>query len=40
MAQRRRLVRLFELGIPVTPYDEQEGALAFDLVSDRSDGEP
>ncbi|MFT3798536.1 putative zinc-binding metallopeptidase [Microbacterium sp.] len=39
VAKRRLLVQLFELGLPVTPYDEQEGGLAFDLVSSRSSGE-
>lgn len=38
-AKRRLLVQLFELGLPVTPYYEQEGGLAFDLVSSRSSDE-
>lgn len=39
-AKRRLLVQLFELGLPVTPYYEEEGGLAFDLVSSKSSGEP
>lgn len=33
---RRLLVQLFTLGLPVVPYDEREGGLAFDLLSSRS----
>ncbi len=40
VAKRRLLVQLFELGLPVTPYYEQEGGLAFDLLSSRSNGRP
>lgn len=36
---RRLLVQLFALGLPVVPYYECEGGLAFDLLSSRS-GEP
>jgi hypothetical protein len=36
---RRLLVQLFALGLPVAPYYEQPGGLAFDLLSSRS-GEP
>ena len=39
-AKRRLLVQLFELGLPVTPYYEREGGLAFDLVSSRSGNGP
>ncbi|MGA1836773.1 putative zinc-binding metallopeptidase [Herbiconiux sp. 11R-BC] len=37
--KRRLLVQLLDLGLPITPYYEQEGGLAFDLISSRS-GEP
>jgi hypothetical protein len=33
IAKRRLLVRLFELGLPVTPYYEKPGGLGFDLLS-------
>ena len=33
---RRLLVQLFALGLPVVPYYEREGGLAFDLLSSRS----
>jgi hypothetical protein len=36
VAQRRLLVQLFELGLPVVPYYERDGGLAFDLLSSRS----
>jgi len=37
VAKRRLLVQLFELGLPITPYYEREGGLAFDLLkSDRT----
>ena len=39
VALRRLLVQLLELGLPVVPYYEREGGLAFDLLSSRS-GEP
>ena len=39
VALRRLLVQLFELGLPVVPYYERDGGLAFDLLSSRS-GEP
>ena len=39
VALRRLLVQLLELGLPVEPYYEREGGLAFDLLSSRS-GEP
>jgi hypothetical protein len=39
VALRRLLVQLLDLGLPVVPYYEQEGGLAFDLLSSRS-GEP
>lgn len=39
LAKRRLLVRLFELDLPVTPYYEQPGGLAFDLVSSQTSGE-
>ncbi|ALJ21217.1 zinc-binding metallopeptidase family protein [Microbacterium sp. No. 7] len=39
IAKRRLLVQLFQLGLPVTPYHEKEGGLAFDLLSSRSTGE-
>ncbi|MGO1315777.1 MAG: zinc-binding metallopeptidase family protein [Cellulomonadaceae bacterium] len=38
-AKRRLLVRLFELDLPVVPYYEQAGGLAFDLVSSQTTGE-
>ena len=38
VAKRRLLVQLFDLGLPVTPYYESEGGLAFDLLSSRSGG--
>jgi hypothetical protein len=38
VALRRLLVQLFELGLPVVPYYEREGGLAFDLLSSRSGG--
>jgi hypothetical protein len=34
--KRRLLMQLLELGLPITPHFEQEGGLAFDLVSSRS----
>ncbi|GAA0994329.1 zinc-binding metallopeptidase family protein [Subtercola frigoramans] len=37
--KRRLLVQLNDLGLPVVPFYEREGGLAFDLVSSRS-GEP
>ncbi|MDD2859412.1 MAG: putative zinc-binding metallopeptidase, partial [Candidatus Nanopelagicales bacterium] len=37
--QRRLLVQLLNLRLPVTPYYERDGGLAFDLLSSRS-GEP
>ncbi len=40
VAKRRLLVQLSDLGMPITPYYEQDGGLAFDLVSSRSSGEP
>ena len=39
VALRRLLVQLFEMGLPVVPYYERDGGLAFDLLSSRS-GEP
>jgi hypothetical protein len=39
VALRRLLVQLFELALPVVPYYERDGGLAFDLLSSRS-GEP
>ena len=36
LAKRRLLFQLYELGLPVVPYYEQEGGLAFDLVSSTS----
>ena len=36
--KRRLLVQLADLGLPVTPWYEQEGGLGFDLLSSRSDG--
>jgi hypothetical protein len=36
VALRRLLVQLLELGLPVVPYYEQDGGLAFDLLSSRS----
>jgi hypothetical protein len=39
-AKRRLLVQLRDLGLPITPYYEREGGLAFDLLSSRSSGEP
>jgi hypothetical protein len=36
VALRRLLVQLFDLGLPVVPYYEQDGGLAFDLLSSRS----
>jgi hypothetical protein len=39
VALRRLLVQLLDLGLPVVPYYEREGGLAFDLLSSRS-GEP
>lgn len=36
VAKRRLLVQLLDLGLPVTPYYEREGGLAFDFVSSRS----
>lgn len=39
-AQLRHLVyQLLELGLPVSSYDQQEGGLAFDLISSQSTGE-
>ena len=37
--KRRLLVQLLDLGLPITPYDERPGGLAFDLLSSFS-GEP
>ncbi|GAA2226002.1 putative zinc-binding peptidase [Herbiconiux moechotypicola] len=37
--KRRLLMQLIDLGLPITPYYEQEGGLAFDLVSSLSNGE-
>jgi hypothetical protein len=34
--KRRLLVQLLRLGLPITPYYEQEGGLAFDLLSSTS----
>ncbi|CAN5567063.1 putative zinc-binding metallopeptidase [soil metagenome] len=34
--KRRMLIQLFALGLPVTPYDERPGGLAFDLISSYS----
>jgi hypothetical protein len=39
VALRRLLVQLFELGLPIEPYYQREGGLAFDLLSSRS-GKP
>lgn len=36
VAKRRLLVQLLELGLPIVPFHEQEGGLAFDLLSSRS----
>jgi hypothetical protein len=36
LAKRRLLFQLYELGLPVVPYYEQEAGLAFDLVSSTS----
>jgi len=35
-AKRRLLIQLAELGLPVEPYHERDGGLAFDLLSSRS----
>ncbi|MGY6501086.1 MAG: zinc-binding metallopeptidase family protein [Acidimicrobiales bacterium] len=34
--KRRLLVQVLDLGLPITPHFEQDGGLAFDLVSSRS----
>lgn len=39
VAKRRLLIQLFELGLPVTPYYEKEGGLAFELISSVTTGE-
>lgn len=39
-AKRRLLVQLLDLGLPIVPYYEREGGLAFDMVSSRSSNEP
>jgi hypothetical protein len=36
LAKRRLLFQLYDLGLPVVPYYEREGGLAFDLVSSTS----
>ncbi len=36
--ERRLLVQLADLGLPVRPWYEQAGGLGFDLISSRSDG--
>jgi hypothetical protein len=36
VALRRLLVQLLDLGLPIVPYYEREGGLAFDLLSSRS----
>ena len=36
IAKRRLLVQLLDLGLPVVPFHEQQGGLAFDLLSSRS----
>jgi hypothetical protein len=35
VAKRRLLVQLLELGLPIVPYHERDGGLAFDLVASR-----
>ncbi|AYF99487.1 hypothetical protein D7I47_06960 [Protaetiibacter intestinalis] len=40
VAKRRLMVQLFELGLPITPYYEQEGGLGFDLLSSLSENAP
>jgi hypothetical protein len=39
MALRRLVFQLQDLGLPIVPYYEREGGLAFDLVSSYSNGE-
>lgn len=39
VAKRRLLVQLLELGLPITPWYEQDGGLAFDMISSRSTNE-
>lgn len=39
-AKRRLVVQLCDLGLPITPYYEQEGGLAFDFLSSHSSGRP
>jgi hypothetical protein len=37
-SKRRLLIQLAELGLPVVPYHQREGGLAFDLLSSQSGG--
>jgi hypothetical protein len=39
-AKRRLLIQLAELGLPVEPYHQRDGGLAFDLLSSRSGDGP
>ena len=39
VAKRRLLIQLLDLGLPITPYYEQEGGLGFDLISSYSANE-
>ncbi len=36
IAKRRMLVQLMELGLPIVPWDEQDGGLGFDMMSSYS----
>ncbi len=40
VAKRRLMVQLLELGLPITPYYEQDGGLGFDLLSSLSENAP
>lgn len=39
-AKRRLLLQLSDLGLPITPWDVEEGGLGFDLLSSLSEGRP
>ncbi len=39
-AKRRLILQLGDLGLPIVPWDVEEGGLGFDLISSLSDGKP